>query len=105
MHNPLLLRVDLVSATVCEDAIRGSGSFHRRGMQRVGPFCPVGIHEFSAHVTVALVHEEAFGVRPESRKRASGAVLRGLFRGYEFPRAHDLITYFRFRLTKSRRCA
>src|SRR5713226_3019040 len=59
MNNLLLLGVDLVPATISECAVGGSDLFLRRSMHRIGPFWTVGIHKVSAHVTVALVHEEA----------------------------------------------
>jgi len=100
MNNPLLLHVDLVPATIGEAAIRGSEFFLRRDMYRIGPFWPVGIHKVSAHVTIALVHEEALAMGPERKNWPSGAVFHGFFCGNELPRTHDLITYLRFSLTK-----
>src|SRR5437870_12616092 len=62
MNDLLLLGVDLVPATVSECAVGGSDLFLRRSMHWIGPFWTVGIHKVGAHITVALVHEEALTV-------------------------------------------
>src|SRR5215831_2559863 len=102
MNNPLLLHIDLVPATISKRTLCDCGFFFRGGMDRIGPFGSVGIDELTAHVTVALVHEEALGVRPETGKWPSTAVLKGLLCQHELPGAYDSITDFRFRLTQGR---
>ncbi len=102
MNDLLLLGVDLIPATGNECAVGGSDPFLRRSMRWVGPFRTVGIHQDSAHVTVALVHEEALTVGSKGRKWASGPVFHDLFCGNHLPRAYDLIANFRFGLTEDR---
>src|SRR5260370_10090363 len=102
MNDLLLLGVDLVPATVSECAVGGSDLFLRRSMHWIGPFWTVGIHKVSAHITVALVHEEALTVESIGRIWASGPVFHDFFRGNQLPRPHDPIPNFRFVLMQGR---
>ena len=102
MNDLLLLGVDLVPATVSECAVGGSDLFLRRSMHWIGPFWTVGIHKVSAHVTVALVHEEALTVGSIGRIWASGPGFHDVFRRNQLPRAHDSVANFRFGLTEGR---
>src|SRR5437879_5783077 len=83
-------------------AVGGSDLLLRRSMHRIGPFWTIGIHQVSAHVTVALVHEEALTVGSVGRIWPSGPVFHGVFSGNHLPRAHDSIANFRFGLTECR---
>src|SRR5436190_12940341 len=100
MNDLLLLGVNLVPATVGECAVGGSDLLLRRGMHRIGPFWTVGIHKVSAHVTVALVHDEALTVGSIGGIWPSGPIFHGVFSGNHLPRAHDSIANFRFGLTE-----
>ena len=102
MNDLLLLGVDLIPATVGECAVGGSDLLLRRSMHRIGPFWTVGIHKVSAHVTVALVHEEALTVGSIGGIWPSGPVFHGVFSGNHLPRAHDSIANFRFGLSECR---
>ena len=97
MNDLLLLGVDLVPATVSECAVGGSDLFLRRSMHWIGPFWTVGIHKVGAHITVALVHEEALTVGSIGRIWASGPGFHDVFRRNQLPRAHDSVANFPIR--------
>src|SRR5580704_17095084 len=102
MNNRLSLHVDLISPAVRKGAIRRNQFLLRNGVRRIARFATVGIRNDSAHITVAMVYEEALAVRSESGKGANVPVLQYLFGGHEPPRAHDSSANIGFRLTKSR---
>src|SRR5579863_7244162 len=105
MNNLFLLHIDLVSPTISEHAIGGGNLFFSRRMRSVGPFQMVRIHQFSAHVTVALVHKEALTMRAHYGVRAGAAILHGFFGRDQLPRAHDPFSNLRLALPKDERTA
>src|SRR5579863_818819 len=105
MNNLFLLHIDLVSPTISERAIGGSNLFFRRRMRRVGPFQMARIHQFSTHVTVALVHEEALTLRAHNRVWASAAIFHGFFGRDQLPCAYDPVSNLRLALPKDERAA
>jgi hypothetical protein len=59
MNDLVLLHVDFLFAAVSQGAFTGGKFFLGCGMHRVGPTGTIGVYKLSAHVTIALVNEEA----------------------------------------------
>src|SRR5215470_19764786 len=98
MNNLLLLHINFVASTIGERAMGHSKLLFRRRVEMVNPFRTLGIHQVSAHIAVALVHEEALTLCAILRIWAPGAIFHGLLGGHLLPRSHDSLTNLRFGL-------